>query len=207
MSEGIGAFIIGESGIGSEPFDYGPTILSQYANSPTILGLIEPLAECIDPTTDIDNFFDVVFNVLTAVGFGLDIWGRIVGVGRVFPVDAAIYFGFDGSNRVGWNQGIWYSGPGNSTNFALSDDAYRRLILAKAMSNITDGSIRSLNMIIQTLFTGRGNAYVIDDAVTSGDLEMTYRFQFALTPLDRTIIINSGVLPNPTGVLVSVVSN
>lgn len=203
MSGGVGSFVIGESAVGSGPFDYSPTILSQYANSPTILAMVEDMAECLDPTTDIDNFFDAVFDVDNAVGFGLDIWGRIVGVGRVFPVDAAIYLGFQGSSGVGWNQGIWYSGPGNSINFALSDDAYRRLILAKALSNITDGSIPSLNAILKFLFVGRGNAYVIDNA----DMTMTYRFQFVLTPLDRTIIISSGVLPNPTGVVVNVVSN
>lgn len=202
MSGGIGAFVVGESALGSSPFDYSPTIISQYANSPTILALIDDFSQCVDPTTDIDNFFDTVFNVLTAVGFGLDIWGRIVGVGRVFPIDTATYLGFQGSSGVGWNQGIWYSGPGNTTNFALSDEAYRALILAKAMSNITDGSIPSLNMILQALFVGRGNAYVIDNL----DMTMTYRFKFALTPVDGTIINNSGVLPNPTGVTVNVVS-
>ncbi len=202
MSGGIGAFIIGEGALGSSPFDYAPTIISQYANSPTILTLIEDFAECVDPTIDINNFFDTIFNVLTAVGFGLDIWGRIVGVGRVFPIDAAIYLGFEGGSGVGFGQGIWYGGPGNTSNFSLSDDAYRSLILTKAMSNITDGSIPSLNMILQALFAGRGNAYVIDNE----DMTMTYRFQFELTPVDRTIVNNSGVLPNPTGVAVNVVS-
>ncbi len=202
MSGGIGSFVIGESALGSGPFDYAPTVISQYANSPTILALIEDFAECIDPTTDIDNFFDTVFNVLIAVGFGLDIWGRIVGVGRVYPIDTAIYLGFQGSSGVGFNQGIWYSGPSNTSNFALSDASYRPLILAKAMSNITDGSIPSLNLILQTLFAGRGAAYVIDNE----DMTMTYRFKFPLTPVDGTIVNNSGVLPNPTGVTVNVVS-
>lgn len=199
---GIGSFVIGESALGSGPFDYSPTVISQYANSPTILSLIESLNECIDPTTDIDNFFDTVFNVLTAVGFGLDIWGRIVGVGRVFPVDDSVYLGFEGSDDVGWNQGIWWGVLGTTGNFSLSDDAYRRLILAKAMSNITDGSIPGINHILQALFAGRGNAYVQDHA----NMTMTYKFEFVLSPVDRTIVINSGVLPKPTGVTVNVVS-
>ncbi len=203
MSVGIGSFVIGESAIGSAPFDYSPTIISQYANSPTLLALIGDFAECIDPTIDIDNFFDIVVNVLTAVGFGLDIWGRIVGVGRVYPIDLAIYLGFHGSSGVGWGQGIWYGGASDTSNFALSDDAYRSLILTKAMANITDGSIPSLNRILQMLFAGRGNAYVIDNA----DKTMTYRFEFVFTPVDSTIVNNSGVLPNPTGVSVNVVSN
>lgn len=202
MSGAIGSFVIDKSAVGDTPFDWSQTILSQYGNSPTILGLIESFSECLDPTYDIDNFYDVVFNILTAVGFGLDIWGRILGVGRVFPIDNTTYLGWEGSNNVGWNQGIWWDGVANTTNFSLSDDSYRRLLLAKAMSNITDGSIPSINAILQALFPGRGNAYVVDHA----DMTMTYTFGFALTPVDRTIVVNSGVLPNPTGVAVNVVS-
>jgi hypothetical protein len=199
---GIGSFVVGQSALGSDPFDWRQTIISQYANSPTILALIETFDECIDPTTDIDNFFDTVFNVDTAVGFGLDIWGRIVGVGRVFPISNTIYFGFEGTDNVGWNQGVWWDGVAGTTNFALADTPYRRLILAKAMSNITDGSIPSINAILRQLFSGRGNAYVQDNA----NMTMTYTFDFALDPVDRTIVVNSGVLPHPTGVTVNVVS-
>jgi hypothetical protein len=198
---GIGQFIVGESQIGSDPFDWRQTLLSQYANSPTILALIETFDQCIDPTTDIDNFFDTVFNVLTAVGFGLDIWGRIVGVGRVFPVADALYFGFEGSDFAPWNQGIWWDGVLSTSNFALADDSYRLLILAKAMSNLTEGSIPAINDILKMLFAGRGNAYVDNHA----NMTMTYTFAFTLSAVDLTIVVNSGVLPNPTGVTVNVV--
>ncbi len=58
------------------------TLLSQYANSPIIVGLLEGLEECLNPSTTIDAFYDDIFNVLTAKGYGLDVWGRIVGIGR-----------------------------------------------------------------------------------------------------------------------------
>lgn len=186
----------------SEAFDYRPTILSQYANSPTIMGLIANFAEAVDPAADIDNFFNTVFNVDTAVGFGLDILGRIVGVGRVFPIPTGEFLGFDGTESQPWNQAPFYTGQQVTQNYALSDDAYRPLILAKAMANITDCTIPSLNLILRTMFAGRGKCYVVDGA----DQTMTYQFEFTLTAVDKTLVETSGVLPHPAWIKVNVVS-
>ena len=76
--------------------DLEQTILSQYANSPTIVQLVTNLNAYIDPTTNIDAFYDFVWNVDTAKGYGLDVWGRIVGVGRVLEIATVDYFGFTG---------------------------------------------------------------------------------------------------------------
>ena len=39
------------------------TIISQYQNSPTMRRLIENQNEAIDPTADIQNFYDFVLNL------------------------------------------------------------------------------------------------------------------------------------------------
>ena len=201
MSGAIGQLAVGVDPIGSTPFDYTPTLLSQYANSPTLLALIQSFAESVDPTTDIDNFYDYVWNIDSAVGFGLDIWGRIVGVSRVYPITDATYFGFEESTTaVGFGQGVFWSGGLLTSNFALSDDAYRRLILAKALTNICDGSIPSINQLLRNMFPNRGNAYVVDNQ----DMTLTYRFDFSLSPVDLTIVQNSGVLPQPNGVTINI---
>lgn len=70
--------------------NYIDTIMSQYANSPIITGLIEGINTMIDPTTDLTNFYNMVMNLNTATGYGLDAWGRIVGVGRNVSVDLTI---------------------------------------------------------------------------------------------------------------------
>jgi hypothetical protein len=207
MSEGIGlgsigSFSIGVSSIGSTPWDFSVTALAQYANSPTLQALMADFSAWIDPTLDFDNFYDYVWNVDTAQGFGLDIWGRIVGVGRIYPVSTAIYLEFEeAGDGAALNEGIFYTGSSATVNVALSDDAYRRLILAKAMANITDGSIPAINQLLRNMFPGRGNAYVIDSA----DMTMIYKFEFALTPVDLTIVANSGVLPQPAGITISTV--
>lgn len=207
-SNQIGQFTIGVSPIGTIPaFDVWTTVISQYANSPILTGLIKNLAAYFDFTKNFDDFFDLIWSVNTAQGYGLDVWGQIVGVDRVLDIGTGfLYFGFDEATTLSaapFNQGPFYSGQGLTNNFSLSDDAYRILILAKALANITDGSILSLNQILLSLFPGRGDAYVTDD----GAMAMTYTFNFALTPVEAAIVTQSGVLPQPAGVTVSYVQN
>lgn len=198
MSQALGSFVVGETPLGSPVFDWGKTVLWQYQGSPTILSLIASMAAAIDPTLDLDTFYDYVWNIDTAQGFGLDIWGRIVGVGRVYPIATGGYFGFEeATDSAGWNQGVFYGGGQATQNYALSDPAYRQLILAKAMANVLDGGVAAINRLLMIMFAGRGNAYVIDN----NDMSMTYAFGFALTPVDLTIIENSGVLPQPAGIV------
>ena len=58
------------------------TILSQYDDSPTLLSMIESFNDAIDPTANITAFYENIWNVNTANGYGLDVWGQIVGVSR-----------------------------------------------------------------------------------------------------------------------------
>lgn len=183
--------------------DITPTILSQYANSPTLLALLESMNAYLDPGADIDAFYNLVWNVDTARGWGLDVWGRIVGVRRVLDVQQSDVFGFEeatpGSTTFG--EGIFYSGGPTSGNVALSDTAYRKLILTKALANICDGSIPAINRVLMLLFEGRGDCYVTD----GNDMTMTYTFTFVLTPVERAIVLLSNALPRPAGVASTVV--
>jgi len=180
------------------------TIISQYDTAPSLVTLIEAFNQWIDPAADIEAFYNLVWNVDTAVGYGLDVWGRIVGVGRNLNVAATKYFGFDEAGTVSadpFGQSPFYSGQRLTDAILLDDAGFRSLILAKALANICDGSIPGLNQLLINLFPGRGNVYVTD----GGDMTMTYTFTFPLSPVELAIVSQSGVLPKPTGVLASVV--
>lgn len=177
------------------------TIISQYANSPVICQLIANMNGYVDPAADIDAFYDLVWNVDTAQGFGLDFWGKVVNVSRTVNIVGALNeFGFsEGNANKDYNpfgQNPFYNGPQASGNFTLSDDAYRKLIYAKALSNISDCSIPSLNQLLQNMFSGRGRCYVTD----LGQMQMQYVFEFALLPYEIAIITQSKALPRPVGV-------
>lgn len=206
-SNAIGSFTIGVSQIGDIPaFDWWKTVISQYANSPVLTQLISNFFQYIDQTVNMQAFFDMIWNVDTAQGHGLDVWGRIVGVSRTVAVPlSAVYFGYEEAvspDAVGYNQAPYYSGAPATSNLNLSDTAYRTLIFAKALSNISDGSIPAINQLLLNLFPNRGNCYVTD----GGNMTMTYTFNFVLTPVELTIVQQSGVLPKPTGVSATVIS-
>lgn len=176
------------------------TIISQYANSPTIVALIQNMNEYIDPSADIDNFYNIVWNVESAVGFGLDIWGRIVNISRQLTISATpSYFGFSqegvGANPLGqapfWNNSI----PATQT-FTLTDLAYRSLILAKALANISAVTAPALNQLLTNFFLDRGRCYVND----LGKMQMRYTFEFPVTAYEYAIITEGGVFPRPAGV-------
>jgi hypothetical protein len=202
-SNAIGSFEIGVSPIGTiPPFNPWTTVIRQYANSNIIDGLILSLNTALDLTKVFDDFFDNQFNPDTATGYGLDVVGRIVNASRTISIPGGVsYFGWNQAGALGWGQGPFYSGQTLSTNYNLGDPDYRRLIFAKMMTNICDGSIPAINKILLALFPNRGACYVTD----GGDMTMTYTFNFTLSPVDLAIIEQEGVLPTPTGVVATVV--
>lgn len=199
----IGTFVIGVSPLGDIPsWDPWVQVVSQYANSAAIDALILSFNEATDQTQNIESLFDMVWNIQTAVGYGLDVLGRIVGIKRTIPIQgSATYLGNEEAGSwTGFGQGILYSGAGTTTNFSLSDSDYRTLIYAKAASNITDGSIQAVNQILLTLFPQRGACFVADGL----NMSLTYTFEFALSPVELAIVQFSGVLPTAAGVIANI---
>ena len=176
------------------------TIISQYGNSATITQLVRDMDQYIDPRADFDAFYDFVWNVETAQGFGLDIWGRIVNISRELqiPTDPN-FFGFSdalpGSYPFG-EQPFWDGVAGATNTYRLADDAYRQLILVKALANISATNAPSLNQLLQNMFAGRGRCYVND----LGGMSLRYTFEFLLTNYEFAIMTQSGALPRPAGV-------
>lgn len=132
------------------------TIQSQYASSPHIMALVRGYYEMINPRSDLELFYNKVFNLETAEGAGLDIWGRIVGISRSSEMVTEVgvpHLGFKtqaDSSSVGFDLAPWYHGA-QKLKFKLSDDAFRLFIKTKAMANISNGSLADLNRLLQEL--------------------------------------------------------
>ena len=180
--------------------DVERTIISQYANSATIVQLVKNMNEYVDPRADFDAFFDYVWNVESAKGFGLDIWGRIVGISReLFIPVAPLYFGFKDAlpGSYAFDDQPFYDGTAPATQtYKLADNAYRQLILVKALANISATNAPALNQLLQNMFASRGRCYVND----LGGMALRYTFEFDLTPYEFAIMTQSGALPRPAGV-------
>ena len=226
-SNAIGLFQQGVSPIGDiAAFNVWDTVQSEYANSFALMQLILNFNIYADQTENFSNFFDNIWNLDTANGVGLDIWGRIVGVNRQVSVATGAFFGFEEGAGQPFGQGVFYAGVGLTSYYTMADQAYRNLIIAKALANITDGSIKSINAILRTMFPYRGNCYVTDGpqiapyfgfaesinavgfdqaAFFNGEaiptMVIQYVFDFPLTAVEIAIVEGSGVLPKPAGVL------
>ncbi|WP_237442452.1 DUF2612 domain-containing protein [Saccharibacter sp. 17.LH.SD] len=152
--------------------DIRATILAQYANSPILLSIIEQFNAAIDPYALIDTFYNHVWNPSTATGWGLDVWGRIVGVSRVFKVNLPQYFGFleadDGSDTARpFNNGIFYGKDIPADSYVLSDNDYRKVIFTKAAANISNGSIADINRLLMILFRDKGRIFVSEGTMSN----------------------------------------
>jgi len=187
------------------------TLLSQYATSPIMVALIEAMNAALDPSADFNNFYDYVWNVYTAQGFALDIWGRIVNVPRTINIPASNDFlGFDEAlpDAEPFNQAPFYSGPQGGTIYTLTDDAYRVLILTKALANISSFTAQSMNALLNFMFNGqgttRGSCYVLESATP---MQISYVFNFALQSWEAAVLEQASLMPRPAGVGVTITVN
>lgn len=181
------------------------TIITQYQTSPILNAVLTDLNANLDPTANLLNFYGAVWNVTTASGYGLDVWGRIVGVTRnLQSLSTYSYFNFNGvPGATPFGVHVFYAGSAltGAVQITLSDASFRQLILLKALANTTDCSVPQINAILAGLYGDQGVCYVIDNE----DMSFTYRFKFSLTTTDAALLYNSGVLPRPAGVTYSIV--
>jgi hypothetical protein len=188
-------------------FDTSQIKLSQYASSPKLMALVDNLSAYFDPTANLTNFYNMLWNIDTAVGVYQDIWGRILGVGRFLTLPAAgPYFGFsnDGVNDfTGFGQATFYGGPSSTTTFRLGDPVFRQVLLAKAFANICRCTAPVMNQLLRILFSDSGNAWVTD----SGGMAMTYAFDFMPNPVQQAMVTQLGILPRPAGVVVTITTD
>lgn len=134
------------------------TVQSQYAASPHIRALVDAFWAAVNPDADIELIYNNMINIDTAVGFGLDVWGRIVAIGREYVSrdNSNPYWGYEAPPGI---ENPRMRNFGNAPFYKeitgkvrLSDSAYRTYIFLKAMINIGDGSLASLNRMIRVLF-------------------------------------------------------
>ena len=102
-------------------------IQSQYAASARVLALAEGFQSRLDPSNDINLFYDKIFNIYTAEGVGLDNWGRIVAMPRTI------------------------SDPDTGQSVTLTDEYYRLLLLYKALANISASTAKAQNALLAML--------------------------------------------------------
>ncbi|WP_350307641.1 DUF2612 domain-containing protein [Photorhabdus viridis] len=188
----------------------GATILAQYAASPKLNSLIRSFNAAVSSAEFINTFYDLIWNIDTANTYGLDVWGKIVNVSRRLTVNENVkYIGFGEAllnvptttDPNPFDQAPFYSGESKTKTIELSDQMYRKLIMMKAMSNISDCTIPNINRMLVYMFSDSGRAYITDD----GNMKMSYVFEFQLSTAELAIVQTSRALPYPVCVSVAIV--
>ncbi|ELX9600397.1 DUF2612 domain-containing protein [Escherichia coli] len=183
------------------------TILTQYSASKKLLSIIDTFNQAVSLDDFTEEFIKKVWDLTTCETFGLDMWGKIVGISRyiVAPIDSDS-FGFseadDGSTDypAPFDNSPFYGGIQETTNVRLGDDAYRTLIICKAFTNISVATIPDINKFLKILFYQRGRAYCVNHR----DMTIGINFEFSLAPYEESILTNYDVTPVPSGVQVNI---
>ena len=141
-----------------DTWDIAETVQSQYATSKRMRAVIDAFWQAINPKSDIDLLYKKLVNPRTAEGWGLDIWGRIVAIGRSYLAveDDTPYFGFDPPGDVvnprldNFGNAPFYKQVLGKVR--LGDTAFRTYVFLKALINISNSSLASLNQAVKLLF-------------------------------------------------------
>lgn len=138
-----------------------PTVQSQYSASTAIRWLCQYDRQFLCTLDERCLFYTWEFNPKAAIGFGLDVWGRIVGITRDYDEISGEWFGFRGSQLKGFNQAPLWSGDPAYTQKTMDDQAYRALIFLKAAANISTADAAALNLLLQRALPGK-ELFVLD---------------------------------------------
>ena len=163
-------------------------MIAQYANSPVLVKLDNDLKTLFDDSIFTTNWFNVIFNIKTATGYGLDVWGKILNRDRRFVYDGTEYY-LQGAQTIG-----------NVTYTAKQmDNLYRMVLQITAMRYIGNASISSINKILNIVLSSfnYGRAYCYE----YGTMQIRYVIEFYADSVFKAIFETLNL--HPTGVLTS----
>ena len=178
-------------GLGNSRSLKSVAIQSQYSASERMLKLMESFQHRTSPTlersdengnalpgtSDIDLFYDNIFNLLTAQGVGMDEWGRILQMPRSIPL-------LQGSGAI-----------------TLGDDDYRLLLLYRAMSNIGADEMAAMNELLNVLVnTGIQGLPTAAYVLEVDKMVVRWVFEDFLTDTQLAVFAAAGSLNRGAGV-------
>lgn len=179
-------------------------IYTQYNNATNLNSLLEGLYPYL--TISVDDFFKNYFDITTCKDSGLDNWGAILNFSRSIQIPKLEnVFGFGTPSPLddiqypqNFANSNFYSG--STEAFNLLDDPYRIALRFRYKYLTCNMSILSANLIM--------NFYTQSQSIpkrcivsTTSPMNMDFKFNYTLSPLEITIFDIPNILPVPTGVI------
>lgn len=161
-----------------QSIDFDKHIFWQYNNATNLKSLVNSKQKWYkENQVDFwENWISNVINIRNANDYGLAMWGVLLQIPRSYMV--------------------------NGNSITLTTNQYSKLLLARLKIIKMRGTIPEINSLLNFLFGEYGKTYVIDNF----NMTLTYRFNFNLTDLQKTIIQTIPILPKPAGVGITVIS-
>lgn len=156
-------------------------ILWQYDNAPNLKSLIESKQEYYNQNNS--EFWQQIItdflNINTATDWGLNLWGQILQVNRIYIL--------------------------NGKTLTLSTDLYRRLILGKLQLIHSNGTVPEINQYINSIFSNHKTDTTIAGFVKDElDMSVVYVLNFEPTEEELALIYDRDFFPTPAGVEIKV---
>lgn len=202
-----------------QEFDYSVNLLQailwQYNDATNLQSLInQKQAWYTENQTQFwTDWYNNVFNLMTANTFGLAIWSIILDVPLYLinePEDPnKPIFGFNAYNPSYPTLENTYTnfGSGNFSSFGevitLTDDEQRFLLRLKYFKLTSRGAIPEINTFLNYLFATSGGEFTGTAWALDGlDMSMTYVFTQPLPAVINQLLVDLDLLPRPTGVMI-----
>lgn len=137
--------------------DYSSLVTSQHNSKPKFMGMTANDTAPYTKMQEIINNIHTDYDLDFAIGNQLDIIGEWVGISRKIETPLDIWFSWDSTVSLGWDNGAWANTYSQTSAIvSLPDEPYRFLIRAKILSNYFDGTLEGLYGIISALFPNSG---------------------------------------------------
>lgn len=152
-------------------------VLWQYENAESLKSLISSKEEWYN--TNLNDFWqkivDDFLNIQTAQDWGLNLWGKILDVSRIYNV--------------------------NGVQTTISTDLYRRLILGKLQLIRSNGTVPEINKYLNFIFSDHATSTSFSATVRDNyDMSIAYVLNFEPTDEELALIYSRTFLPTPAGV-------
>ena len=185
------------------------SLLWQYNQATNLQSLIAQKQEWY--TTNQSNFwsdwYDDVFNLVTADLFGLAVWSIILDVPLFVYLGeddhlSTTLFGFNEVPTINTYQNFTFGNFTNRNQVLVLSEEEQRLVLRLRYYQLTSrGAIPEINAFLNSLFTTsvapyHGAAWALDGL----DMTMVYIFDFAIPHIMLKILIDLDLLPRPATV-------
>jgi hypothetical protein len=200
-----------------QSFDYSVDLLQallwQYNEATAIQSLVGDKQDWynMEQSDFWSEWYDDVFNLVTADTFGLSVWCIVLGVPyfvNYSPVDVGEVWGFDDDDFTSGNQNFENGNFADAANgrIVLSLDEQRFLLRLRYFQLTTRGDINSINLFLNYLFTDSACPYTGTMWVLDGlDMTMTYVLNCDMSDAMRQVLVQYDLLPRPAAVGLKVV--